>query len=81
MIDVQERISWADFRKAYSRIDAARSRRQKTGSQIALAAADGLDEALMEMQDAFQHHHVRSDNGDKCALCDLDIRNEIHVRK
>lgn len=79
MISTQDRIAWADFRKAYQRIRAARDRRQNTGSEMALAAADGLEEALMEMQDAFQHIHVSSDDGSRCALCGLDLRNSIHA--
>lgn len=74
------RMAWAEFRKAYIRIRQEFNRNQSTGSQDALARADGLETAMDELHEAFQHIHVRSDDGDKCALCDLDLRNDIHIR-
>ena len=76
----KDRIAWADFRSAFTRISHAAARNNHIGSAEALARSDGLNIAMDELQDAFRHIHVRSDNGDKCALCDLDLRNNIHVR-
>ncbi len=39
-----------------------------------------LREQVGMLVTAFQHIHVRSDNGDVCAKCGLDLRNEIHER-
>ena len=80
MSDQRERLAWADFRRAHKRIIQALDACYRTSSNSSLAKADGIEHALMELHDAFAHIHVASDDGDRCALCDLDLRNEIHVR-
>jgi len=76
----KERIAWADARQAIREIVKRRDRYQRHGGQDSLMRADGLEMALEEIYDAFMHIHVRSDDGDKCSLCDLDIRSDIHGR-
>lgn len=76
-----DRPSWDQFRTAYLRIeenaDVFRVSRSPTGKP----AESGLRLALDELTSAFMHRHVRSDDGDNCALCGLDLRNDIHIRE
>lgn len=71
-------VEWAAFCAAHQRITEKLEMCLRTSSEESLARADAFEEALMEMYDAFSHFHMRSDEGDRCALCGLDLRNEIH---
>ena len=42
------------------------------------ASAESAKE-LAEKVDRFRHIHVKSDNGDICADCGFDLRDDIHV--
>ena len=76
-----QKITWDRFTEAYQRIRAAHHRCSGLRAEShTMATADGLEEAMMELHEAFQHRHVRSDDGDRCGLCGLDLRNEIHIR-
>ena len=75
-----QKITWERFTEAYRRISDAERLCHRSGSAHALERADAFETAREELHDAFQHRHVRSDDGDKCGLCGLDLRNEIHIR-
>lgn len=77
----RDRIAWADFRKAITRIREEIHIRKNATTETTLGQIDGLEMALTEMEDAFQHIHVKRDGDDICALCDLDLRNPIHHRR
>jgi len=69
---------WSAFSEVYGRITDEIRLRNRCHSETALGQLDGLEMALTELRDSFRHTHVRSDDADICALCGLDLRNEIH---
>jgi len=74
------KLEWDKFQDAYKHISRELEICLRTPSEQNLARVDAYEQALAEMRDAFMHNHVSSDNGDTCALCGLDIQNEIHSR-
>lgn len=71
--------SWNAFREAYSRIERQSDRRQgHSVSERDLNMASGLEMALNELERSFMHVYVRTDDGDSCAVCSLDLWHPIH---
>lgn len=70
---------WQQFQTAYRRI-LENERGKGSPSQNQMAFNDGLEMAIIELKDAFRHVHVKGDDGDACAKCGFDLRDEIHTR-
>lgn len=77
----RKRPEWADLRRALQRISDAVDRCHLRKSKYTAGRVDGLIMAMDELRDAFPHIHVRIDGSDRCALCDLDLRDDIHIRE
>ena len=71
---------WEAFKRAHGLMRASVVRYVGSTTLQNMAKHDAFEEALEDLEDAFRHYHEASDDGDKCGLCGLDIRNNIHIR-